>query len=378
MYSLLLVDDEPLALAGLQNIIDWESYGFRICGACMWPEDAVALAAETHPDVLITDLRMPETDGMKLYQNICENGQKPELVIVSAYSDFQVARTAIEYGAAAYILKPIEKEEVIRTVQRLAERLTARNRAARAEESLPADDPEQLDDQLRDMNLPPFRRLLCLEAGERPPENADGKWIPLQHGELSGLWLLALSTSAVPEELIRRGYMFAPEGILSSNNSVLFPSGGLLATDKSGGRKHGILTPASENGTMKTLLAQAQTAAWGGFRYSSNPMVAEIQFYIGTHYAEPLSLEDISGRFYLSGTYLSNLFKKFTGVNLIAFLNHVRIHQACRLIERGNLRLKEVAAATGYHDYGHFNRQFRRVMGCSPEHLLHRRQELLF
>ncbi len=373
MYSLLLVDDEPLALAGLQSIIPWEEYGFTVRDACVWPDDALELAKKHHPDVLITDLRMPEMDGMTLYQAICQEGWKPELVIVSAYSDFDVARTAIEYEAAAYILKPLNREEVARVASRLAARLSQRQKQDPATEILPADDPPQLDLRLKSMHLPPVWRLLCVEK-EAPPElKGEGRWIPLESKEFPRLYLLALPSLAIPRELLWNKWVYVPaedikkepgqipadhlEGQLSpaGESSVLLPA----AT--------GVLTPPSEDESTETLLAEIRAAVSGSFRYSSNAQAAMLQFYIGTHYAEPLSLNSISAHFYLSGTYLSNFFKKNTGVNLIAFLNHVRIHQAVHLMTRGSLRLKETAVAVGYHDYGHFNRQFRRIMGCSPE-----------
>ncbi|UJF32488.1 response regulator transcription factor [Paenibacillus hexagrammi] len=113
MYSVLLVDDEPRAIEGLELLIDWESLGFRICGTCSDGLEALELAKELGPDLIITDIRMPVMDGLELIAAARDqlDGQV-RFIILSAYSEFDYAKRAMQHGIKHYILKPIMEEEV--------------------------------------------------------------------------------------------------------------------------------------------------------------------------------------------------------------------------------------------------------------------------
>ena len=84
MYTVFLIDDEIWALRGLQNIIPWEEYGFCIKKTFLDSEEALQEALENAPDVIFTDVRMPEVDGLELIQAIQNAGLNTQIVIVSA------------------------------------------------------------------------------------------------------------------------------------------------------------------------------------------------------------------------------------------------------------------------------------------------------
>ena len=63
MYSILIIDDEPIVKIALRSILPWEEHGFFICGTASNGLEAVPLIEKHHPDIIITDLKMPEMDG---------------------------------------------------------------------------------------------------------------------------------------------------------------------------------------------------------------------------------------------------------------------------------------------------------------------------
>ena len=122
-FSLLLVDDEPWALSGMEEIIPWEEYGFEIVGKCSTASEALRLLGEKKPQAVFTDIRLPDYSGLELIRRIRESMVRTEIVVVSAYSDFEVARQSLEYDVICYLLKPLEEEEVRRTARKIARKL---------------------------------------------------------------------------------------------------------------------------------------------------------------------------------------------------------------------------------------------------------------
>ncbi|WP_178075791.1 AraC family transcriptional regulator [Paenibacillus oralis] len=95
--------------------------------------------------------------------------------------------------------------------------------------------------------------------------------------------------------------------------------------------------------------------------------IAEVAKYITAHYEENLSLSGLAGRFHLSPYYLSHIFPRVTGMTLVAYINRVRIEQACRLLRETELPVTEIAYRVGYQSGTHFGRVFKKVKGISPQ-----------
>lgn len=99
MYKVVLADDETIALEGLRTLTDWEELGFEVCGACENGEEALAAIIRSSPDLVITDIRMPEIDGLELIRRVRSlDMEQPVFIVLSGYGEFEYARTAIRYG----------------------------------------------------------------------------------------------------------------------------------------------------------------------------------------------------------------------------------------------------------------------------------------
>ena len=98
MYGVLVVDDEPLVRKRLRTMLDWEKEGFILLGEASDGEEALSAAGSLCPDVVITDIRMPVADGLKLAKELNILFPNIKIVIVSGYSDFEYAKEAIKYG----------------------------------------------------------------------------------------------------------------------------------------------------------------------------------------------------------------------------------------------------------------------------------------
>lgn len=124
LLTLLLVDDEPIILKGLSETYHWAGMGFQVIGAVRDGDAALEIIAEKQPDVVLTDVRMKKMDGLTLIEKAKEHGWKTNFVVISAYRDFEYARKACQNGALSYLVKPINDEELERTMSQVYETCT--------------------------------------------------------------------------------------------------------------------------------------------------------------------------------------------------------------------------------------------------------------
>ncbi|MEH7416882.1 response regulator [Neobacillus drentensis] len=125
MHKVILVDDESFFRKGLRSLIDWKASGFEVTGEAANGEDALALIDEVHPELVITDIRMPVLDGLELIKQVTEKeGIHPQFIIISGHSDFKYAQQAVRYGVHDFILKPIDQEEIEETLRSLSNTIT--------------------------------------------------------------------------------------------------------------------------------------------------------------------------------------------------------------------------------------------------------------
>ncbi|MBR2274952.1 MAG: helix-turn-helix domain-containing protein, partial [Lachnospiraceae bacterium] len=94
--------------------------------------------------------------------------------------------------------------------------------------------------------------------------------------------------------------------------------------------------------------------------------ITDVVNYIDEHFSEELSLVLLSERFHIESTYLSKLFKKETGENVMNYIAGKRIERAKILIGEGELAINEIAFLVGYSDYNYFNKVFKKLTGLSP------------
>lgn len=110
-FKVLLVDDEPAALEGMQLWINWPELGFDVCGTSSNGAEALEKIGELQPDLVVTDVRMPVMDGLEMIEAWQkQNARQVSFAIVSGYSEFQYAQKALRFGITRYLLKPIDEQ----------------------------------------------------------------------------------------------------------------------------------------------------------------------------------------------------------------------------------------------------------------------------
>jgi two-component system response regulator YesN len=122
MYSILIVDDELNVREGLASF-NWSSMGFTVVGEASYGKTALELLAALHPDVLITDLKMPVMDGMSLIAELVSSKSSVKIIILSGYGEFELAQKALRFGVADYLLKPVDEDELALVMEKIRSEL---------------------------------------------------------------------------------------------------------------------------------------------------------------------------------------------------------------------------------------------------------------
>lgn len=128
MYKLLIADDEHLIRNGLAGIA-WHDAGFEVSAVAANGREALALIEREAPDAVVTDIKMPIMDGIQLIRALKERYPHIKVVALSGYSDFAYAQKCIEYKVFAYILKPINEQELKHVFAHLREEFDKRQEA---------------------------------------------------------------------------------------------------------------------------------------------------------------------------------------------------------------------------------------------------------
>ncbi|BBH24196.1 hypothetical protein Back11_55410 [Paenibacillus baekrokdamisoli] len=124
MYKVMLVDDEAGVRNSIKAKVNWEAAGFTIVAEASNGEEALRKLAEgLLPDLVISDIRMPQMDGITFIKNSKELYPLLRTVLLSGYSDFEYAKAAIQLGVKDYLLKPVVRSELSELLIKIAEEL---------------------------------------------------------------------------------------------------------------------------------------------------------------------------------------------------------------------------------------------------------------
>lgn len=116
MLKLMIVEDEELLRMGLVTCVDWADLGYEIIGEAGDGEKALKLVEQDLPDVIITDVKMPRMNGIDMAEKLKADYPGIRIVVISGYDEFEFARRALKMGASEYILKPINLEQLKKTM----------------------------------------------------------------------------------------------------------------------------------------------------------------------------------------------------------------------------------------------------------------------
>jgi len=484
MISIVVAEDEPVARENIKLFIN-RYPEFRVIGEADNGNEALEKVMELQPDLLFSDIRMPGMDGVELLKQVHEKCRYTDSVVISAYSDFEYARSVMKSGALDYLLKPISPKQFKITMERLEnmiheKQLQARMSIFRAIIKNEMVEHNQLKKYfpfaryhmglIRELGLPGtspvpnYRELLSeieglncifgrdanealyvwpeelmdvesfMEEMKRKPHDAYYTMvlfkncttvdeIPSRINELYNTLsrcLICGKTQCIKIEEKNKKNHIKVEPI--NVDDILF------FVHKNNWReiKHLLETAFRQFEQEEMPLYQVKTLVDYALMKIAKEMHCEEDFsyfinelfcysrnmkelcdgirdylqscyqkntaynnkidteefynmvmkYVEENYKEPLTMMEICEKFSVSQSYMSRLFRKYTGVSFNEYLTNKRIERACLIFKSNrNMFVKDVANLVGIEDQFYFSRLFRRVMGMSPKQFCEQNSE---
>lgn len=119
--KLCIVDDIPAVVRGLSQRIPWEEHGITVAATAANGEEGLVEIRKHRPDIVLTDIRMPFTDGLAMMRTILAEQPEIKLIFLTGYSDFTYAQEAVKLGAFDLIVKPFTRPQVLESVLKAKE-----------------------------------------------------------------------------------------------------------------------------------------------------------------------------------------------------------------------------------------------------------------
>ncbi len=127
MNTVLIADDELIIRQGLKCIVDWNDLGFEIIGEAANGEEALNFIINNQPDLVLLDIRMPKMLGLEVLEAARGKGFTGKVIILSGFTDFKYAQSAIKNGADYYLTKPLDEDELLETLGEIKEAINQEN-----------------------------------------------------------------------------------------------------------------------------------------------------------------------------------------------------------------------------------------------------------
>ena len=337
--KVILVDDDCLALEGISRMLHWERFSGKLSGCAASGREAIGLIETEKPDVVISDICMPDGDGLELSRYLFEHCPDTRMIMISGHSEFEYAQRALQYHVTDYILKPIN----LAKFNSLEERLIA------IQSELSADVPPWYagDETLR---------MRVSEA--------------LHKGDMAAMGELLISDE-VSESLSDRKDVL---GIQLLN--YLFSYQEELGKDRSSldAMRQKAMTAYWRLSTQRERLAYLAAQYYDLMEYAeeqkgeyAHPIVSYCLKAIQENYTDSnFNISNLADSLHLSLSYLSTVFKNVTGQNISSYLSARRLNHAQALLRDPSIAIRDICFASGYDNPQYFAKFFKKHTGMTP------------
>ena len=344
MYKVLIIDDERWSREVVKSLGKWEELGLTIVGEAAEGTQGLEMIAELTPHIVITDMRMPGTDGAAFLKTARERFTGLKIIVISGSDDF------------AY-LKPLNPAELQEALERCVAQLEEPDSGMSPDWVVPHifTDPEILDEYL-DNRHRVFGFLLELDR-QAVSRTLQGLQDFLDR-------VFPGTDDRIILDKISHDYILMLEEFLS-RNEIGFKQ--LLGEEE---EEAPLMVRCGSVPEMIAEIDRVYGRAVETIRdlrtHRTRFDVKEVQAHIDHYFQDPISLNTMAQHFYVSREHLSRTFKTLTGENITDYITRRRMEKARELILQRHLSIKNVAQMTGYSDLAYFYKVFKKFYGVPP------------
>jgi len=351
MNKVLIIDDEPWARAVVRTLGEWERLGLRIAGEAEDGKEGLRLMKELEPHIVLTDMRMPGVDGVELLKQINEQFPLLKIIVMSGYDDFMYLKQAIRSRAVEYLLKPVDPEELNAALAKCIHELHTQKQTVNTswDSPLAFPNPSSMDRYVAQRQrvfaaLFELSRPAVLQALDKLEELLVATYPegmePALLAKVGDDFLHILEQFMMENEVGFEVQLISPEGQWKDVSAAL------------------------------TIVQRNYLEAIDSIemirKTKNRLLIPEVKDYIDKHFLEPITLETIAGKFFVSKEHLSRVFKTTIGENLTEYIIRKRMERARELLLQPHISIKEAALMTGYTELAYFHRVFKKQFGLTP------------
>lgn len=336
--SVLVIDDQPLEGEMISYVLRQDRPDVVYAGQALNAADGIRMAAVSQPSLIFLDIKMPGMDGLTAISHLRQASPRTQIIMLSAFDDFEYLRGALRAGAKDYLLKPVRPADILSALDSLE--TTEPPVQAVPTPSLPQTDH--------------LTEAILSGDSDRAEECARhflSTFLLLDHANIIYACVRCMEFAS---ELAQT----ASEGQTGDGLNFLYQE---FVHQVSTLKEPELLEHYFLHFVRGAADIYGHMAGDVGYR-----QISQAKRYIADHYHESLQLSGVAKKLYLSTAYFSRLFKEKTGVTFSDYLANCRIERAKQLLATTDLSIAEVSVAVGYQEANSFSRLFKARTGQSP------------
>lgn len=316
--KILVVDDEKIIREGIADMLKGADFIEKVALA----EDGFAALEylnQNRIDAVITDILMPEMDGLEFIGRARKEELCEDFLILSGYAEFSYAQQAISYGVSKYLLKPVDQEELLAALAELNGRREPQERDERQT-------GERLAEKIREGNAPEGEMVRLVKEVLRLP----GRRYP-QSQKVRLLFELILTC---PEAEERVAWALGRKAFVPGEAAAM------------------ALCDA-----MRYFMRRKERSA----------SAVQVLLYTMRNYEkQEISLTYVAGAVFMNANYLSGLVSRSIGISFNTFVRLLRVSRAQELLKKEGASVQQVGLQCGFGNMNMFFRTFRDIAGVTP------------
>lgn len=397
MYTVLLVDDEVSVTDTLKTSIPWASLGIEDVYTASDGLQALEFIQNQLIDLLITDIRMPNLDGLALLEMVRKQSPETHCILLTAYGEFEYARQAFRLGVENYLLKPLNMKEILDTIEHAIDNMYAsrKNQEILFRENIllrwlnGGISGNELGERASILDINIYHSAFCAVCMRKTSNAVSLSAYGLQciHSLSSdldcspvwdnqGQYLIIIGGREISLKVLVGKFLETAQS-LGISDKINVSIGNLVSSCEElhisyqsackllNQIEEFHLSPvrASFHDTLvsKNVLPE--------INYKSlSPIIQKALDYIHESYADNnTSIKDFCTRYTITNAYVGHMFKKETNIFFNNYLNSYRLEKAIELLLADSYKVNEIAVKTGFNTTSYFISSFKRYTGVSPQ-----------